>query len=106
MDLSPVLALCVHLAGVIAFVWFVFYWANLFSRRIEPLLRGFVSQRLGIEIIRWERGPRYHWITPDPRPRSQALVFVWGAALFLGLGLVPMGVALVGIGLILNAING
>lgn len=105
MDLSPVAALCFHLAGVIAFIGFVFYWARLFSKRIEPLLRYEVSQRLGIEIVRWERGPRYHWITPDKHPKSQALVFFWNAVLFLGLGFVPMLMALVVVGLILNTVN-
>lgn len=106
MNLSPVFALIVHLIGVIAFVGFVFYWAGLFSKRLEPWLRRWVSQRLGIDITRWERGPRYYWVTPDERPRSRALVFFWCAALFLGLGLFPMVIVLVGVGLILNAVNG
>jgi hypothetical protein len=105
MQLSSFLAIVIHLAGVIAFVRFVFYWAELFSKRIEPLLRHRVSQRLGIEILRWERGPRYHWITPDKRPRSQLLVFLWGTLLFIGLGFVPMMLALLVVGLLLNAIK-
>jgi hypothetical protein len=96
--MSPIVELVIRLAGIISFIWFVSYWANLFSTRIEPSLRRMVSQRLGIEILRRQKGPSYHWATPDERPKSRVLVFVWCASLFLIIGSGPMLMALVVLG--------
>jgi hypothetical protein len=103
--MNAIVALVIHIAGIIAFIWFVFFWANLFSRHIEPVLRQAVSRRLGIEIVRWEKGPRYHWATPDVRPKSRLQVFLWGALLFFIIGSGPMIAALLVVGLLLNTVN-
>lgn len=101
----PILTLAINLAGIIGFVWFVFYWAALFSKRIEPSLRGMVSQRLGIEIIRRQTGPSYHWATSDTQPKSKLLVFFWWALFFLIIGSGPMLIALLVVGVILSTIT-
>lgn len=106
MDTSPIVELVVHIAGVIAFVWFVFYWSSLFSKQIETALRQMVRQRTGIDIVRRQKGPSYHWATPDTRSKSQALVFFWCVLLFLTIGSGPMIAALFVVSLLVNAVNG
>ncbi len=104
--MSPIVALVIHIAGVTGFIWFVFYWSALFSKRIEPALRHALIQRLGIEIVRRQKGPSYHWATPDESPKSRTLVFVWCVILFLVIGSGPMIAALLVVGLLLNTIIG
>ena len=106
MDTPPIVELVIHIAALIAFVWFVFYWSALFSKQIEPALRQLVIQRTGVEIVRRQKGPSYHWATPDTRSKSKTLVFVWCALLFLTIGSGPMIIALFVVGLFVNTVNG
>ena len=104
MNLSPGVALLVHVAGVIVFVWFVFWWQRFYYQRIDPLMREKVSQRLNTPII-LVGYRRYQWATDDPGSTKKGQVFLYGLLIAIVFGLFPDVLALVTVGLMLSAVN-
>lgn len=90
---------------VILFLSFVIGWILLFNRRVEPWLRERIGRKLGVRINRRIRFRSSGWeAVGATRPSTGCLVTFWEVVIEFGLGVGPIFLALLVMGLALFAI--
>ncbi len=101
----PILDTLIPLILVVLYLIFAVVWVMQFRQRMEPALRQRIGRMLGVTIVWQQQGRNQGWVIRGTSGRGKGCILLfWEVVVNWGLGVLPLFVALLVMGLLMFAI--